>query len=318
VGALLRRLDGWQRSRQWLGFPFAVLKKFSEDSAGNLAALIAYYTFFSIFPLLVVFATVLGFVFGGNPSLEHGVMATALKQFPIVGSHTFTGLHGSVLALVIGLVLATWSGLGAAKMAQTAFNSVYLVPRDERPNFLKSTGRAACIVVVGGIGLIATTAVTGAVTDVRSIAGWHVGIGLKVLGTALAALLDAALFLVLFRWLTVRRVGWRDAWPGALLSASVLAGLQLAVGAITTHKLKGAQPTYGNLAAVIVLLSWFYLQAQVVLLGAEINVVRQYRLWPRAMTDPPATADLVAYEAYAEEYAQEPATGKVAGSRRSR
>jgi uncharacterized BrkB/YihY/UPF0761 family membrane protein len=128
-----------------------------------------------------------------------------------------------------------------------------------------------------------------------------------VAGVVLAMLLNAALFLVLFRWLTVSPVGWRDAFPGAVISAVVLQVLQLASSAFIAHKLKGASPTYGNFAAVIVLLSWFYLQAQVVLLAAEVNVVRQYRLWPRALTDPPATdADFRAYEAYAERERYQP------------
>ena len=107
---------------------------------------------------------------------------------------------------------------------------------------------------------------------------------------------------MLFRWLTVRRVAWRDSLPGAVLSAVALQVLQLAASAFISHKLKGASTTYGkDVAGVIVLLSWFYLQAQVVLLSAEVNVVRQYRLWPRALTDPPATeADFRTYEAYAE------------------
>jgi hypothetical protein len=110
------------------------------------------------------------------------------------------------------------------------------------------------------------------------------------------------LFLVLFRWLTVRPVRWRDSLPGAVISAVSLQLLQLAASAFISHKLQGASKTYGkDVAGVIVLLSWFFLQAQVVLIAAEVNVVRQYKLWPRGLTDPPATeADFRTFEAYAE------------------
>jgi len=130
----------------------------------------------------------------------------------------------------------------------------------------------------------------------------QVGIGLRVIGTAIAIALNAALFLVLFRWLTVRDVRWRDALPGALISAVALQALQLLASALIAHKLNGASSKFPkDVAGVVVLLSWFYLQAQVVLLAAEVNVVRQYKLWPRALADPPATeADFRAYEAYAE------------------
>lgn len=301
MGAFLRRLDGLQRSRAWLAFPFAVVKKFGDDQAGNLAALIAYYAIFSVFPLLLVLSTALGFVLHGHPQWQHDVTQSALKNLPLVKVRT-TPTNGSLAALVVGSLLAMWSGLGVAKTAQTAFNSVYLVAHTDRPNFLKSTSRALGIVVVGGIGFIVTTALSGAVTSVTSIGGVDFGVGLRIVGIALAVALNTMLFLVLFRWLTVRPVGWRDAWPGAAISAVALQLLQLGASALIAHKLKGASTTYGkDVASVIVLLSWFYLQAQVVLLAAEVNVVRQYKLWPRALTDAPATpADYRAYEAYAE------------------
>jgi YihY family inner membrane protein len=299
---LLRRLDAYQRRHPWAGFPFAVLKKFSEDQAGNLAALVAYYAIFSIFPLLLAMSTVLAFVLHGNPHLQQEFTSSALKNLPAVHFTPNPRSGGSIVALVVGLALSLWSGLGVAKTAQTAFNTVYLVSHVDRPNFLKSTLRALGLVVVGGLGLIVTTALSSAVTSVHSVGGIGVGFGLRVVGTAIAVLLNTVLFLVLFRWLTVRNVRWRDSAPGALLSAVALQILQLVATAFVSHKLKGASSTYGkDVAGVIVLLSWFYLQAQVVLLAVEVNVVRQYKLWPRALTDPPATeADFRAYEAYAE------------------
>src|SRR3954469_8105726 len=299
---LLRRLDGWQRSRSWAGFPFAVFKKFGEDQAGNLAALVAYYAFFSVFPLLLAFATILGFVLHGHPDWQQTIEHSAFSQLPLVSDKNQPApLTGNVAALVVGISLALWSGLGVAKSAQTAFNTVYLVAHTDRPNFIKSTLRALGLITFGGIGLIVTTGLSSAITSVPSMGGGLAGIRLRLLGTAIAVVLNTLLFLVLFRWLTVRPVRWRDALPGALLSAVVLQILQLGATAIITHKLQGAQTTYGNFGAVVVMLSWFYLQAQVVLLSAEVNVVRQYDLWPRALTDPPATeADFRTYEAYAE------------------
>jgi YihY family inner membrane protein len=284
-----------------------VVKKFGEDQAGNLAALIAYYAIFSIFPLLLALSTVMSFVLHGDPQLQKSITSSALKNLPLVNVPASTH-GGSIAALVIGLAISLWSGLGVAKAAQTAFNTVYLVSHTDRPNFLKSTLRALGIVVVGGGGLIVTTIIASAVTSVTSIGGVGVGIGLRIAGTALAVALNTALFILLFRWLTVRPVRWRDALPGALISAIALQILQLAASAFIAHKLSGASKTYGkDVAGVIVLLSWFYLQAQVVLLAAEVNVVRQYRLWPRAMTDAPATeADFRTYEAYAERERYQP------------
>ena len=299
--AFLDRLDRMQQRRSWAAFPFAVVKKFGEDQAGNLAALIAYYAIFSIFPLMVALTSVMSFVLHGHPGLQRGVTQSALHNLPLVNLPA-SPPSGSVVAIVAGLAIALWSGLGVAKAAQTAFNTVYLVAHTDRPSFLTSTLRALGLVVVGGGALIVTTIISSAVTSVHSVGGVSLGIGFRIAGVALAVALNAALFVLLFRWLTVRNVRWRDALPGALLSAVALQVLQLVATAFIAHKLSGASKTYGkDVAGVVVLMSWFYLQAQVVLLAAEVNVVRQYKLWPRALTDAPATdADFRAYEAYAE------------------
>jgi membrane protein len=318
---MLERLDRFQRRHRWAAFPFAVVKKFGQDGAGNLAALVAYYAFFSVFPLLLAFSTILGFVLHGHPDWQRSVEHSAFAQLPLVASKDQPApLHGNVAALVVGLALALWSGLGVGKTAQTAFNTVYLVPQKERPNFLTSTLRALGLIVVGGLGLIVTTALSSAVTSAPSLGGLDLGPGLRVVGTALAVALNTALFLVLFRWLTVRDVPWRHALPGAVISAAALQVLQLAATAFIDHKLKGASSTYGkNFGAVVVLLSWFYLQAQVVLLAAEVNVVRQYDLWPRGLRDDPATeADHRAYDAYRDEVPQAGTFDAVAADGRAR
>jgi len=307
VKSILQRLDRLQQRRAWAGFPFSVLKKFGEDQAGNLAALIAYYAIFSIFPLMLALTSVMSFVLHGHPDLQSSIRDSALQNLPLINLPAKTQ-GGSVAAVVIGLVVSLWSGLGVAKAAQTAFNTVYLVAHTDRPNFVKSTLRALGLVVVGGLGLIVTTIISSAVTSVHSIGGVDVGVGLRIAGTVLAVVLNTGLFLLLFRWLTVRHVRWRDSLPGAVISAVSLQLLQLAASAFISHKLQGANKTYGkDVAGVIVLLSWFYLQAQVVLLAAEVNVVRQYKLWPRAMTDAPATeADFRTYEGYAERERYQP------------
>src|SRR5699024_9559460 len=96
----LRRADRFQRRHGWLGFPAAVAVKFVEDQAGRLSALIAYYAFLSVFPLLLVLTTILGFVLAGNPELVDRVMSSALGEFPIISrKNTPTPLTGSPFAL---------------------------------------------------------------------------------------------------------------------------------------------------------------------------------------------------------------------------
>ncbi len=298
----LRGADRFQQGHAWAGLPWAVLRKFSEDQASNLAALIAYYAFFSLFPLLLAAMTVLGFVLQGHPGLRDSVESSFLSQIPIIGSSlgTGSGLKGNGLALVVGLVLAAWSGLAVARTAQTAFNSVYDVPMAERPSLVEKTKRSLVLVVTVGAGLILATAVSGAVTGSGKFL--HLGPAAQVGGYVVTIAIDVAVFAVAFNRLTVRDVSWRQALPGALFAAVAWFVLQNAAMAIINHKIAGSKGTYGDFATVIALLTWFYLAAQFVLLGAELNVVLRERLWPRALLDRPQTeADHRALERYAEE-----------------
>jgi membrane protein len=282
---LRARADDIQRNRRWLAFPYAVIKKFGEDSSSNLAVLITYYTFFSIFPLLLALSSVLGFVLHGNPKWQHKIETSAVHNLPLVSGPL--PKHGSVVIIVLGTALALYSGLGVAKAAQHAWDVVYCVPKPEQPGFVPKNLRALRLVVVGGLGLIATAVVSTSVASGSAI-GLHVGPALSVLSIVVTLVLNVLLFAVIFRWLTSRKVSFRDVLPGAVLSAVALAILQAIASAFIAHKLKGAKATYGSFGAVIVLLSWFYLQSQVLLLAAQVNVVRQDHLWPRSLNEPPA------------------------------
>src|SRR5437764_13947614 len=109
MNGLVKRLDAYQQRHRWAGFCFAVAQKFGEDQAANLAALIAYYAFFSIFPLLLALVTILGYVLAGSPGLQQAVFSSAIGQFPIIGQHSpVQPLTGNPAGLVIGLALAVW------------------------------------------------------------------------------------------------------------------------------------------------------------------------------------------------------------------
>lgn len=297
--ALLLRLDRFQQRHRWAAFPYAVQRKYGDDHAGNLAALIAYYGFFSLFPLLLSLVTVLGFVLQGNEHLQQQVLDSALLQFPILGDQLRENIHsvqGNGIALAFGLAGTLYGGLRIANVAQNALNEVWDVPEVHRPGFLRSLLRSIGILAVVGTGILVSTALAGVAGAVSSLAGVS-----RVLLLAGAFVLTAAMFLLAFRLLTVADVAMRDLVPGALAGAVAWQVLQAAGGYYVSHQLQGASQTYGFFAVVIGLLSWMYLQAQVVLYAAEINVVRARRLWPRALLrDQGLTeADRRAFEAYA-------------------
>ena len=300
---LLRRVDKQHQQRAWVAFPYAVMKKFGDDQAGNLAALIAYYGFLSLFPLMLVLVTLLGMLLRNNPELQDTIRTSALANFPVIGEEISKNVHslrGSGLALGIGLALTLWAGLGVMKVLQTAMNAVWNVPYRRRPSFWLSLLRAMLLLLVLGVITVASAAAgsVGAGSD-----SWLLGIA----GIAISVLLNLVLFLLAFRILTTEDVAWGDVFPGALIAALAWTALQAVGGYIVSHQLQGASDTYGTFAMVIGLLAWIYLGAQITLFAAEVNVVRKRRLWPRAIVQPPLTdADKRALKSYAEQEERRP------------
>src|SRR6476659_3996274 len=149
VQSKARKVDELQQRHPVLAVPVAVWKKMGDDDAGQLVALMTYFGFLSLLPLLLVLVTVLGLVLDGHPTLRERLVDSALSQLPIIGDQLGTQvdpLKGSFLTLAIGLALAVWSGLGAGKVVQDAFNRIWQVPRVARPGFLPKLGRAALAV----------------------------------------------------------------------------------------------------------------------------------------------------------------------------
>ena len=300
---LLRRADKQHQQRAWIAFPYAVIKKFGDDQAGNLAALIAYYGFLSLFPLMMVLVTLLGLLLRNNPELQDAIRTSALANFPVLGGqirNNIDSLRGSGLALGIGLGLALWAGLGVMKVLQTAMNAVWNVPYRHRPNFWVSLLRAIIMLLVFGVITIASAAA-------GSVGGGSDNWLLAIFGIAMSVVLNLVLFLLAFRILTSEDLTWGDVFPGALVAALAWTTLQAIGGYIVSHQLQGASNTYGTFAIVIGLLAWIYLGAQMTLFAAEVNVVRKRRLWPRAIVQPPLTeADERALRSYAEQEERRP------------
>jgi membrane protein len=278
----LRTFDAYQQRKKPLAIPVAVVKKFGDDHAGNLAALIAYYGFFSLFPLLLVFTTILGFVLHGDPSAQQSVVHSALGQLPLIGnSITAHSLSGNVLALILGVVTSLLAGLGVTNAAQNALDTVWAIPFKHRPNFLRSRLRGIGLLVSLGVLFVVSTGASGLVS------GGFGGVGAKIAGYVVALVVNFVLFLACFRFLTVASISTRDLPIGAGVASVLWTILQSLGGYYLGHVLKGDKGTYGEFATVIALLVWLHLGAQITLYSAEINVVVSRRLWPRSLFGPP-------------------------------
>jgi len=297
ASGFIKAVDRAQRNRPWLAVPVATLQKFIDDRASNLAALVAYYAFASIFPLLLVAVTILGIIASKNPTVGMHLLH-ALHQYPVIGTELSGtmkhGLDGSGLALVLGILFTLYGARGIARAIPNALNSVWEVPLFRRPRFPKSLLRSLGIICVIGPGQL----VTIALSTVAGGAAHLGGAGGQIAAIVVSLILNIGLYWLGFRIATAAEVATRDLRLSAILAAIAWQILQLIGGAVVKHASNSA---YGTFGVVLGLLAWFYLQAQITLFVAELNVVRVRKLWPRALVPPPLTeADLRAYQLYAE------------------
>ncbi len=292
----LQNLDHRQQQSPRLSFMAAVLKKFGDDQGGQLAALIAYYGFVSLFPLLLVLVTVLGFVLQGDPGEQRRILDGALGQFPLVRDQIkFESLTGSSAGLAIGAIGSLLAGMGITGATQSAFNRIWSVPFKYRPNFLHARLRGlGMLAILGTLSIVSTTAAGFVGTSSHAAPA-------VVVGIVLAFVFNLALFMTAFKLLTAVDVTWRQLLPGVVVAAVFWQLLQHLGGFYVEHELKRTGPLYGVFALVLGLLAWLYLGAQLTIFAAEINVVRVRRLWPRSFfSDPLLEADMRALTSSAE------------------
>jgi len=274
----LHSLDRFQQRHRRVAFVAAVIKKSSDDQGGQLAALISYYAFVSLFPLLLVLVTVLGFVLQGDPAERERILNGTLGQFPIISDQLrLHPLKGSLLALVIGIVGALLAGMGIMSASQNAFNRIWAVPFKHRPDFLRLRLRGlAMLAVLGTVSIISTVA-AGFVGSASP------GAPAVAAGILVAFVANLILFMAAFKLLTAIELSWRQLLPGVILAAVLWQLLQHLGGYYLDHELKRTGPLYGIFALVLGLLAWLYLGATFTIYAAEVNVVKERKLWPRSL-----------------------------------
>jgi YihY family inner membrane protein len=275
--ARLRRFDAYQQRRPVLALPLGVVKKFGDDEGGSMVSLIAYRAFFSLFPLLLLMTTILGYLLADDPSLRESVVDSTLSQFPVIGDQLRGGsLTGSGVALAVGIVGSLLAGLGVVLETEKTFDTAWGVPKEERHGFVGARLRAiGLLVVLGGLAVVSTV-VTGLVSGGADLFG-------PVWGLLIATALNLVVFAAVFRLLTAREVELRALVPGIVIATVGWELLQLLGGWYISHQVRNAGPAYGTFALVIGLLAWIHVGALFVVLGAEANVVRERRLWPRSL-----------------------------------
>lgn len=288
----VRTLDAWQQRHRFAAFAFAVFKKFGDDQAGNLVALLTYFAFLATFPLLLALSGILGLVLKGNPSLQASIQTSALAEFPIIGTQLssqigLSSLGHSVPALIIGIVGAILGGQGLGNALQNTLNTLWNVPKVDRPGFPSNYLRTFGLLGLLGVGTIVTTAAASLV-GAGHMLGLS-GVPIKTLAFALSTAIDIGLFFAAFRIAAAKIVATRDLLLGAILSSIAWQILLSLAGIIISHDLKHAQAVAGFFGVVLGLLAWFGLQATATVYATEADVVRAHHLWPRSITPPPLT-----------------------------
>lgn len=246
------------------------IQSFRQHRTGRNAALVSHYGFLSVFPLLLVFTTILGFVLQSRPGLRDQIIDSAFNRIPIIGEKVGSEpqeLKGNVLALIVGLVVALWAGMRAFNVFQSALDDVAEVALNHRRNLLRTRARSLLgIVVVGGAQI--ATAILTALVAVSGVRVLHRA--LLVVG---AVLVNTLVIAAAYRWLCVRSFTWRQVAPGAIAAGIAFAALQIAGTVVVGRAIANASSVYGTFASVIALLTWLSLHAFVALVGAELNHV---------------------------------------------
>jgi YihY family inner membrane protein len=272
------RIAGLEARHSSVAIVMAVQRKYREERAGYLAATIAYYAFLSIFPLMLVFVTLLGYALEGDVERQRRLVDSALADFPVLGPQLQSNVHplqGNGLALAIGIGIALWAGTGVCLALEYAFDRIWGVPSKRRSNFVMARLRAlAWIAVLGLVTLV------GAVIGGLSASTVSYGALARIAALGVSLALSVTVFTTAFRVLTSASPTVREVLPGALIAAFAWEALLTIGGYYVAHQLRNASNTYGTFAFVIVLLGWLYLAAMIAVLAAELNVVLARRRRP--------------------------------------
>jgi YihY family inner membrane protein len=302
---LVSALDRLQQAHTVSAVGFGVVKKYGDDAAGNLASLLAFSGFVTVFPLLLLLVTVLGLVLSGDAHLRSEILGSTFAQFPLMGSELRANVHAlhrnSLIGLVVAVVLLFYGSFGLAGNGIYAMEQIWNLPGTERLNYLKRTGRSAEFILLLGAGLCVSTFLSGAATNTASRPAL-----LDLAAIVASLLVSCCQFIVAYRVLTPAAVRTRSLLPGAVVAGIGWTVLQALGTYLVGHLLKNAA-VYGVFAFVLGLVFWISLVARLVVYSVELNVVLARHLWPRSLIQPPLTAaDREVLAAQAEENRRRP------------
>jgi YihY family inner membrane protein len=267
-----------------------VVKKYSDDRGGSLAALVTYYGFLSVFPLLLLLVTVAGLLVGAHTHAEHVIVNSALSQFPVVGKDlgsSITALHKATpLAFVVSALGLLWGSLGVTNNLQRVSETMWGVPRQKEADLMRRVLRGLMLLgtigaaVLGSAVLAGISTIGGGKLSSSPVAYWIY----TLVGAAAVNLLA---YLLVLHILAPGGTRWRTLLPGTLVGGLGWTVLEAVGGVLINHTLRHTTQLYGFFATVLGLVFWLSLGSQLFVYAGEANVVLARHLWPRHLNEPP-------------------------------
>lgn len=247
-------MDGWRR-----------------HLAGRNASLLAFFSFLSIFPLMLAGVTILGFVLEGDEELQQKVIDSAASEIPVLGqtlADNPESIDGSLVALVIGLGGALWSSTKAFVGLQSALDDSWEVPVDDRDGLPIQRGKALIGLSVVGMSQVGTLFIAGLV----NAAGFPAIGNIALIGATV--LINILVIAAMYRFLTSFPTTWGDVWLGAFIAGVVFTVLQHFGTMIVRRFASDENQALGTINTILGLIAWMGLIGITVIMCAELNAAR--------------------------------------------
>lgn len=248
-------------------------KNFSLVDGGTYTAALTYYFFFSVFPLLLFAASILGYLTLGNDELRRDIIQTGVDAVPLIrdlispAGLAFIEERRGSLALT-ATIMALYSGTGAIVALQHSLNKIHNI--GEEGTWLSKRVASLRWLVILGLAAVVSL-VLGGVTGFA--AGSLGAAGAFIIGHALGLVTGTVMFAMTFKLLPRTTLGWRDVLPGSMVAATAFEILKEFGAWYLQRGAAGREAAFGVFASAAGLLVASYLIAQVTLLSASLNDV---------------------------------------------
>lgn len=261
--------------------------QWSEDKASRLAAALAYYTAFSVPPLLLIAIAIAGRVFGQEAARNELVDLVSSVATPAVGEVVSQAVEnadqpgGGLIATVVGIAVLLFSASGVFVQLQDAMNTVWDVepaPGRGLTATLKDRFFSFTMVLVVGFLLLVSLVISAGLAAFDSFVQGlfpNAQLVMQLVNFFVSLGVIAFLFALIFKYVPDVKIKWSDVWIGALVTALLFTIGKWALGLYLGNSAPGS--VYGAAGSILVLLAWVYYSAQILFFGAEFTQVYAHR-----------------------------------------